>query len=97
MAHFKWHSSTQLHIYCLIQAGKKTDEVVGIHDNRLKIKVAAPASEGKANKHLIRLFSQWCSVPKSRVMILKGLTSHQKTIAIVEPKNLPNQLEIEAK
>lgn len=96
MSHYKWQSSSQLHIYCLIQAGKKTDQVIGIHDQRLKIKVAAPASEGKANKRLLKLFSRWCAVPKSRVEILKGLTSHQKTIAIVEPKNLPDALEIKA-
>jgi len=97
MSHYTWQSNTQLHIYCLIQAGKKTDEIVGIHDQRLKIKVAAPAREGKANKHLVTLFSHWCAVPKSQVKIYKGLTSHQKTITIVEPKNLPEELQIEAK
>ncbi|GAB1265868.1 DUF167 domain-containing protein [Aurantivibrio infirmus] len=96
MSHFNWHADSQLLINCLIQAGNKTDAIVGIHDRRLKIKITAPATEGKANRHLITLFSRWCGVPSSRVNIVKGLTSRQKTIAIVEPKMLPAELKIEA-
>lgn len=50
----------------------------------LKVYLCAPASEGKANKALIKILAQHFKIPQSRVEIIKGLKSRHKTINISE-------------
>jgi len=59
-------------------AGK--NEIVGKQGQWLKIKIAAPATHGKANKELIAFFSEKCQVPKSAIKIKKGLKSRKKIV-----------------
>ncbi|MDP8252827.1 MAG: DUF167 domain-containing protein [Candidatus Kaelpia aquatica] len=49
----------------------------------VKVKVNAPAKEGKANKDLIKMLSDYFSVPKSRVKILKGENLRNKVVDII--------------
>jgi hypothetical protein len=48
----------------------------------LRVKVDAPAREGKANKRLIEILSKYFLKPKSSIKIIKGLTSKNKEIEI---------------
>ena len=48
----------------------------------LRVKVNAPAKEGKANKKLIEILAKHYSRPKSSIMIIRGLTSKKKLIEI---------------
>jgi len=48
----------------------------------LKIKVDAPAREGKANKRLIEILARHFSKPKTSIKIVKGLTSKNKVVEI---------------
>lgn len=48
----------------------------------LHIRTTAPAHDGKANEHVIRLLSDSLSVSKSRIAITKGFKSRIKTIEI---------------
>lgn len=50
--------------------------------DRLKVYIQAPAVEGKANKALIPLLAAYFKVKKSRIQIIKGLKSRDKTINI---------------
>lgn len=50
----------------------------------LRVKVDAPAKEGKANKRLIELLAKYFSKPKSSIKIVKGLTSRNKVIEVEE-------------
>lgn len=56
----------------------KRSEIVGWEDGVLKVKIAAPAVEGKANTELVRFLAETLGVPKSRIVILKGETSRNK-------------------
>ena len=49
-----------------------------------KIKVDAPAKEGKANKRLLELLSDYFSLPKSRIKIIKGENSRNKVVEILK-------------
>ncbi len=55
-------------------------EIVGILDERLKIKVKSPPVDGKANKEIIKFFSSFLGIPKKDIEILRGTSSSHKTI-----------------
>lgn len=58
------------------------NEVVGILDNALKIKIKAPAVENKANEELVKFFSKMLKIPKTKIMLKSGGTSKLKTLYI---------------
>ena len=58
------------------------NEVVGFTDGVLRVKVAAPPVEGKANKELIALLARKLGLSKGDLTIIKGHTSRNKVIAI---------------
>jgi len=58
------------------------NEVLGSSEGIWRLKIAAPADKGKANKELIEFLSKRLRIRKSDVTIIKGYTSHNKKIAI---------------
>jgi len=58
------------------------NEVVGVTNGVWQVRVSAPPVKGKANKELIAFLSQLLGVGKSRVGIIRGHTTRNKTIAI---------------
>ncbi len=50
--------------------------------NELKIKVTAPPVDGAANAALIRFLAETLRCPRSAVQIVRGETSHHKTVAV---------------
>jgi hypothetical protein len=60
----------------------KLNKIVEQKDNFLKIKLTAPACEGKANKALILFLSQEFKIAKNKIRIIKGEKSREKLIQI---------------
>jgi len=58
------------------------NEVVGVSDGVLRVKLTAPPVEGAANKALVEFFSRTLKVAKSRITIITGQTGRNKTIHI---------------
>lgn len=69
-------------IEVLIQPKSSRDEIVGLHDGRLKIKISAPPVEGKANERLTEVLAKAFGIPKSSVDIVRGKSSRLKTLKI---------------
>jgi hypothetical protein len=65
-----------------VQPGAKVSAVVGEHDGRLKLKIAAPAVDNKANAHLLTWLAAQLGVPKSAVRLIRGESSRKKTVAV---------------
>lgn len=65
-----------------IQPGAKKTEVAGEHGEALKIRLAAPPVDGKANAALIEFLSDLFDIPKARVTLVSGQTSRAKRIAL---------------
>jgi uncharacterized protein (TIGR00251 family) len=65
-----------------VQPGAKRSEVVGMHGERIKIRLAAPAQDGRANAALIAFLAEELGVPKRNVSIESGLTSRQKRVLV---------------
>jgi uncharacterized protein len=58
-------------------------EIVGEHNECLKVKLTSPPVEGEANEELIKLFAKVFHVSKSKISILSGQTSKTKQIQIL--------------
>ena len=67
-----------------VTANARKVVVSRLGESEFEIKVDAIASEGKANKRLIEILSEYFGVSKSRVRILKGLKSREKIIEVIE-------------
>jgi hypothetical protein len=64
------------------QPGAKRSEVAGLHGDALKIRVAAPPAEGRANEELTSFLAGALGVPKKSVTVVRGATSRRKTILV---------------
>ena len=65
-----------------IQPGAKKTEVAGEHGDALKIRLAAPPVDGKANAALLAFIAGRLGVPKSAVTLKSGQTSRRKVVEI---------------
>jgi TIGR00251 family protein len=57
-------------------------EIVGWHEDALKIRIASPPVDGAANGELIKLLAKKFDVSKSEVEILSGQTAKNKQVKI---------------
>ena len=80
-----WHTFTDgvLTLQLYVQPGGKTDRIDGIHADRLKIRIRAPAIEGRANNYLINFLADHFAVPKAKVEITRGRQGRKKTVRII--------------
>ena len=65
-----------------IQPGAKKTEVAGKHGDALKIRLAAPPVDGKANAALINFVADRLGLAKSAVSLKSGQTSRRKVLEI---------------
>ncbi len=67
------------------------NKIVGFRDGVLRVKIAAPPVDGKANEELCRFLGKSFDLPPSAIRILGGQTSKKKTLEI--PLTLQQLLE----
>lgn len=89
-------SSTQVTLSLRIQPGARREGVVGRYGEAIKVAIAAPAVDGKANEALIRLLSSLLGVPRSQVEVVAGETSRSKLVRVTVPSSR-SAAEIEAR
>ena len=65
-----------------IQPGAKKTEVAGVHGDALKIRLAAPPVDGKANAALIAFVADRLGLVKSAVSLKSGQTSRRKVLEV---------------
>ena len=66
-----------------IQPGAKKTEFAGLHGDALKIRLAAPPVDGKANEALIKFVAETLKLPKSAVTLKSGQTSRRKVLEVI--------------
>ena len=66
-----------------IQPGAKKTEIAGEHGDALKIRLAAPPVDGKANSALIGFIAEQLGVSKSAVSLKSGQTSRRKVLEVI--------------
>ena len=65
-----------------VHPNAKRNEVLGFEDGILRLKIAAPPIEGKANKELVSFLGKTLGIRKSGVTIDRGQTSKVKIVTI---------------
>lgn len=65
-----------------VQPGARMSEFAGRHGERIKVRLAARAVDGKANEALIEFLAAYYGVAKREVRIVAGLKSRQKRVEI---------------
>jgi len=63
----------------------KHDEITGPHGDGVRIRLRAPAVDGKANKALIEFLAKTFGIPRSAVQIRGGDKSRNKRVELLGP------------
>ncbi len=58
------------------------NQIVGVEDGALKIKLTAPPVEGAANAALIEVIAEWLGVRRSAVAIISGDKARNKLVRV---------------
>jgi len=75
-----------------VQPGAKRSEIVGLHGDSLKIKLAAPPIEGRANDALLKFVADLFAVPLRNVELKRGVQSRHKVVNVVGSTVEPERL-----
>lgn len=70
----------EIRIHCQPRASKT--EIVGMHGDSLKVRLAAPPVDGAANIKLCQFLSEYFGVSQQNVKILSGHRSRKKRVLI---------------
>ena len=65
-----------------VQPGAKKTEFAGLQDNSLRVRLAAPAVENKANKALLSLVAERLELKKAQVSLAAGDSGRRKRLHI---------------
>lgn len=74
------------------QPGARQSAFAGVHGEALKIRVAAPARDGRANRELCRFLAVSFGVAPAAVTLLSGEGSRTKRVRITAPRQWPPAL-----
>lgn len=75
-----------------VQPGAKRSEITGLHGDALKLKLAAPPIEGRANEALLKYIGGLFDVPLRQVELKQGGQSRHKVVAVIGSKVDPETL-----
>ena len=74
--------SVFLSLYVQPRAGK--NELAGVYDGALKLRLTTPPVDGKANKAVIAFFAKILKVPKSSLVLVRGLKNRRKQLQVID-------------
>ena len=71
-----------LHLHLKVVPGASRSALAGAYGDRLKVRVAAPAESGKANKAVLALLAETLDVPLQSLELVRGASMPLKTLAV---------------
>lgn len=75
-----------------VQPGAKRSGIAGLHGEALKLRLAAPPIEGRANEALLKFIAELFGVPLRQVELRQGGQSRHKVVAVsgsaIDPESL---------
>lgn len=75
-----------------VQPGAKHSNIAGLHGDALKIRLAAPPIEGRANEALLKYLAELFAVPLRQLELKQGAQSRHKVVAISGSARNPEEL-----
>jgi uncharacterized protein len=92
-----WHrydpAARRLTLTLHVQPGARNSGIAGTHGDALKIRVAAPAVDNKANVALVEYLGEVLAIPKSAITIRRGATGRRKVVEITGGPELAKALD----
>ncbi|MBF0274148.1 MAG: YggU family protein [Nitrospinae bacterium] len=76
------NSDGNLLLKLYIQPNAPRNQVIGIHNDRLKLKISSPAIENAANQECVKYLSSLLKTGKSNIQLVKGHKSRNKIFLI---------------
>ena len=70
----------RIHLHVVPRASRT--RLSGLHGGRLKLQVAAPPVEGKANAEIVRFLARTLGVPRAAVTLTAGASGRRKTVTV---------------
>jgi uncharacterized protein (TIGR00251 family) len=74
-----------------VQPSARRSRVIGIHDGALRVQIAAPPVDGRANDELVRLLARLLEVPPTSIRLAAGPRGRRKRVEIpagADPRRL---------
>ena len=65
-----------------VQPGARLTEPAGVHDGCLKLRVAAPPVDGRANDEIVRWLARRLGVPRAQLRVAAGEGGRRKSVAV---------------
>lgn len=91
MSWYRW-DGTSLVLRLQIQPGARRSEFADLHGERLKVRIHAPAIEGRANTELQSFLCSRFTTSKNCIHIEHGTSGRMKSVRIHAPVTLPGEL-----
>ena len=85
-------SARRLSLTLHAQPGARKSEIVGLHGDALKVRVAAPAVDNKANVALLEFLSEALGAPRSAITIRHGATGRRKVVEVIGGPEIAERL-----
>jgi uncharacterized protein len=85
---YRW-DGTDLVLQLHVQPRARREGFAGVSEQRLKVRLAAPPVDGRANEALQTLLSREFAVPKVNVVLERGDSGRHKQVRIRGPRRLP--------
>jgi uncharacterized protein (TIGR00251 family) len=74
-----------LDLFLHVQPGAKRTSVAGLHGESLRVRIAAPALEDRANEALVAFIADRLGVARRDVVIASGARSRDKRLRVSAP------------
>lgn len=91
--YYRWEKEA-LYLDCSVQPKSNEDRIVGPVGERLKIRISAAPTDGKANTQLVRFLAKLFHTKQAAITIVSGQTGRHKRLCIKKPLSIPPGLEI---
>lgn len=69
--------------------GSSRSRIAGVLGDRLKVQVAAPPEDGKANRAVAQVLADWLDLPASAVELVSGASQPAKVFRIPAREEMP--------
>lgn len=80
-----WQADGALIDFAVVPNARRT-ELAGLHDQALRLRLAAPPVDGAANEALQRWLADEVGVAKSLVQLHRGASSRRKRLRVIAPR-----------
>ena len=75
-----------------IQPNASRDGIDSLHGDRLKLRLASPPVDGRANARLQKFLAAQFGVPQRQILIEAGMAGRHKRVRIRRPARVPPEL-----